>query len=69
MPGQSISAVTANGAGCSGTPCFFPSSKRQPGATTLDAVDLDAIDVQASGHGTAPEPLWPKLVTPVLTAN
>jgi hypothetical protein len=40
-----------------------------PGATTLDAVDLDALDVQAEGHGTAPPPLWPKLVTPVVSGN
>jgi hypothetical protein len=40
-----------------------------PGATTLDAVDVDAIDVQAEGHGTAPPPLWPKLVTPVVAPN
>jgi hypothetical protein len=40
-----------------------------PGATTLDAVDLDAIDVAAEGHGIAPSPLWPKLVTPVVSGN
>lgn len=38
-----------------------------PGATTLDAADLDAIDVQAPGHGTAPAAAWPKLVTPVVS--
>jgi hypothetical protein len=38
-----------------------------PGATTLDAADLDALDVQAPGHGTAPAPAWPKLVTPVVS--
>jgi hypothetical protein len=40
-----------------------------PGAPTLDAADIDALDVQASGHGTAPSPQWPKLVTPVVTGN
>ncbi len=40
-----------------------------PGAPTLDAADFDALDVQASGHGTAPPPQWPKLVTPVVTGN
>jgi hypothetical protein len=40
-----------------------------PGATTLDAVDVDALDVQPGGHGTAPPPLWPKLVTPVVAPN
>jgi hypothetical protein len=40
-----------------------------PGATTLDAVDVDALDVQAAGHGSAPSPLWPKLVTPVVAPN
>lgn len=40
-----------------------------PGAPTLDASDLDALDVQASGHGVAPTPLWPKMVTPVATGN
>jgi hypothetical protein len=38
-----------------------------PGATTLDAVDLDAMDVQANGKGVAPAPLWPKLITPVVS--
>ncbi len=38
-----------------------------PGATTLDAADLDAIDVQPNGKGIAPSPLWPKLVTPVVS--
>jgi hypothetical protein len=40
-----------------------------PGATTLDAADIDALDVQAEGHGTAPAPLWPKLVTPVVSGD
>jgi hypothetical protein len=40
-----------------------------PGATTLDAADMDALDVQPEGHGTAPAPLWPKLVTPVVAPN
>jgi hypothetical protein len=40
-----------------------------PGATTLDAVDLDAIDVQPAGAGVAPAPLWPKLVTPVVSGS
>jgi hypothetical protein len=40
-----------------------------PGATTLDAADIDALDVQPAGHGTAPTPLWPKLVTPVVVPN
>ena len=40
-----------------------------PGATTLDAADIDALDVQVAGHGTAPSPLWPKLVTPVTSPN
>lgn len=40
-----------------------------PGATTLDAADIDAIDIQAPGHGSAEPPLWPKLVTPVLVGN
>ncbi len=40
-----------------------------PGGTDLAAADLDAIDVRAAGHGSAEPPLWPKLVTPVLTAN
>ena len=40
-----------------------------PGAPTLDAADIDALDVQAMGHGTAPPPQWPKLVTPVVTGN
>jgi hypothetical protein len=40
-----------------------------PGATTLDAADFDALDVQVAGHGTAPPPLWPKLVTPVTSPN
>jgi hypothetical protein len=40
-----------------------------PGATTLDAADIDALDVQPEGHGTAPPPLWPKLVTPVVAPN
>jgi hypothetical protein len=39
-----------------------------PGATTLDAVDVDALDVQAAGRGRAAPPLWPKLVTPVVSA-
>lgn len=38
-----------------------------PGATTLDAADLDAIDVQPNGTGIAPSPRWPKLVTPVVS--
>jgi len=38
-----------------------------PGATTLDAADLDALDLHAEGQGTAPAPLWPKLVTPVVS--
>lgn len=37
-----------------------------PGSLMLDSVDVDAIDVQPSGKGVAPPPLWPKLVTPVL---
>jgi hypothetical protein len=40
-----------------------------PGAPTLDAADIDALDVHASGYGTAPPPLWPKLVTPVVAGN
>jgi hypothetical protein len=40
-----------------------------PGATTLDAVDLDALDLHAQGQGTATPPLWPKLVTPVVVGN
>jgi hypothetical protein len=40
-----------------------------PEATTLDAVDVDALDVHAQGQGTATPPLWPKLVTPVVTGN
>jgi hypothetical protein len=40
-----------------------------PGATMLASVDVDAIDVQAPGHGTAAPPLWPKLVTPVALGN
>lgn len=40
-----------------------------PGATMLDAADIDALDVQAAGSGTAPPPLWPKLVTPVVSPN
>jgi hypothetical protein len=36
-----------------------------PGETMLDAVDIDAIDVQPAASGVAPPPLWPKLVTPV----
>ncbi len=40
-----------------------------PGATTLDAADIDALDVQPEGRGTAPPPLWPKLVTPVVAPN
>lgn len=35
----------------------------------LDAVDLDAVDVQAPGQGTAPPPLWPRLVSPVSTPD
>lgn len=40
-----------------------------PAAPTLDAADIDAIDVQTAGGGVAPSPLWPKLVTPVLSGN
>jgi hypothetical protein len=40
-----------------------------PGATGLDASDQDALDVQAAGHGVAPPPLWPKLVTPVVSPD
>ena len=44
-----------------------------PGATTLDAVDVDAIDVQPLGRGSAVPAsapgLWPKLVTPVVKGN
>jgi hypothetical protein len=40
-----------------------------PGATTLDAADIDALDVQPNGKGVAPAPLWPKLVTPVVSGN
>ena len=40
-----------------------------PGATTLDAADIDAIDVQPNGKGVAPAPLWPKLVTPVVSGS
>jgi hypothetical protein len=40
-----------------------------PGAPTLDAADIDALDVQASGHGIAAPPAWPKLVTPVVAGN
>jgi hypothetical protein len=40
-----------------------------PGATTLDAADMDAIDVQPNGKGVAPAPLWPKLVTPVVSGS
>ncbi len=40
-----------------------------PGATTLDAADIDALDVQPNGKGVAPDPLWPKLVTPVVSGS
>jgi hypothetical protein len=40
-----------------------------PGATTLDAADIDALDVHAAGHGTAAPPLWPRIVTPVASGN
>jgi hypothetical protein len=40
-----------------------------PGATDLDAADVDAIDVQAADHGSAAPPLWPRLITPVLSVN
>jgi hypothetical protein len=40
-----------------------------PGASTLDAADVDALDVQPEGRGTAPPPLWPKLVTPVVSGS
>jgi hypothetical protein len=40
-----------------------------PGATTLDAADIDAIDVQPPGRGVAAAPLWPQLVTPVVKGN
>jgi hypothetical protein len=40
-----------------------------PGATTLVAADIDALDVQPDGMGVAPAPLWPKLVTPVVSEN
>jgi len=40
-----------------------------PGATMLDAADVDAIDVQPAGSGVAPPPLWPKVVTPVLNPD
>ncbi len=38
-----------------------------PPARTLNAADIDAMDVQALGQGVAPAPLWPQLVTPVLS--
>lgn len=38
-----------------------------PAARTLDAVDIDAMDVQSEGRGIAPPPLWPKLVSPVVS--
>jgi hypothetical protein len=40
-----------------------------PGARTLDAVDIDALDIQPSGRGAAEPPQWPKLVTPVVAGN
>jgi hypothetical protein len=36
-----------------------------PGVSNLAAADMDALDVHAAGHGVAPPPLWPRLVTPV----
>ena len=38
-----------------------------PGATTLDAADIDALDVRPTVQGGAPAALWPKLVAPVVS--
>ena len=40
-----------------------------PGATMLDASDIDALDVRTAGQGSAEPPLWPKLITPVVEPN
>ena len=40
-----------------------------PPSDTLNAADIDALDVRAPGYGTAPAPQWPRLVAPVVAAD